>query len=127
MDMINVDVVAQQHVNISLDTDNIIENNEQEMFNINDLFEVKNNIIHKLYTCYNKYYEYCIEKIKSSNKLKKTDIIFSVPSIIFANNDYSSKDCITFIENKLKKMKFDTLVVDSRTLFVSWKYVELYT
>lgn len=123
-----MDVVTQKNVDTYLNTNNIVreERYNTNKFDTRELIEIKNKKIKYLYENYNKYYNYCIQKIKNANNLKKTDIIFSVPTTIFNNNEYNSDNCINFIETKLKKHEFDTIQLSENSIFISWKYIELY-
>jgi hypothetical protein len=67
----------------------------------------------------------CCEQIKNANNLGLTDIFFSIPEIIVENSSYKHKDALEYISKNLREQKLDTYIVNNRTLFVTWKYLEL--
>ena len=96
------------------------------IFNCRDLILVKDQRRRKIYNTYNDLYIKCLNQIKYKNSISKTDCIYIIPSIIFGDMDYNSIDCLNFIEYKLKISKFDTLKINQTSIFISWKYLELY-
>ncbi len=70
-------------------------------------------------------YDKCITHIKQENNTNKTDTIYEVASHIPGLPNYDSSECILYIDNKLRGIYFDTYIMDTRTLFISWKYLEL--
>ena len=96
-----------------------------EAFSSEQLLKIKNKKREKLADVYNSYYDKCIEKIKILNNTDKTDLVFSVPYIVPECQNYNCIDCLDFIETKLRFHKFDTLKMDIKTLFITWKYMEL--
>ena len=73
---------------------------------------------------YKKYFNMCLKKIKSANKLGKVDMDFSVPDSIYRCPNYNSVDCLLFIDERLKKLYLDTYIYSLNQMYVSWKNVE---
>jgi hypothetical protein len=68
----------------------------------------------------NKYNE-CLMKINSAIDVNITDIFFQVTDAFFGYKLYNSSKCLLFIQEKLRKKNFDTLIVSKNTIFISWK------
>lgn len=77
----------------------------------------------KVHNQYKRVFNMCLKKIKASNKLNITEIIFDIPSVVFRCPDYSEYECIKFIEERLNELCLDTLVISKNKLFISWKNV----
>ena len=76
----------------------------------------------KLVTCYN----LCCEKIKESDNMGLTDLVFELPNMISMSNIYCKDiDVIRYISNKLREEKLNTYIVDDKKLFITWKFIEL--
>lgn len=97
----------------SLDDDfiiNKIKNNEKnEKLRTKDLYETK--------------YRECLNKINDAIDMKLTDVFFTVGDNFFGYKNYNSKKCLDYIQNKLRKKNFDTLITNSKSIFVSWKNI----
>lgn len=68
----------------------------------------------------NKYNE-CLMKINSAIDVNITDIFFQVLNAHFGYKLYNSYECLTFIQEKLRKKNFDTLIISNNKMFISWK------
>jgi hypothetical protein len=66
-------------------------------------------------------YNDCLMKINSAIDVNMTDIFFKVVDAHFGCKLYTSYDCLNFIQNKLRKKNFDTLIISKNTIFISWK------
>lgn len=89
--------------------DKIIYNKKYEQTKINELYETK--------------YKECLIKINNSIELNLTDTIFSVGTSFFGFNTYNSTECLKYIQQKLKKKKFLTLIISHKEIFISWKFL----
>ena len=87
----------------------IIKNKDIELEKINYLHDLK--------------YNECKIKINSAIDLFITDIFFNVETSYFGYKTYNSMDCLHFIQNKLRSKKFNTFIVSSVQIFISWKDV----
>ena len=71
-------------------------------------------------------YNLCCEKIKEADDMGLTDIIFELPTSMFLiNTDCVDIEIIKYIDNNLRKQKLNTYVVNSKKLFITWKFLEL--
>jgi hypothetical protein len=87
---------------------NKIKYNEHiEHKKVQDLYEIK--------------YNDCLMKINSAIDINITDIFFQVTDAFFGFKLYNSFDCLNFIQEKLRKKNFDTLIISKNKLFISWK------
>ena len=82
--------------------------------------EKRNKLIQK----YKKILSLCLTKINSVNKNNKTDMIYTVPLVIFGYQDYNSVECLNYLEAKLRYLHMDTLIVSKTEIFVSWLNVD---
>jgi hypothetical protein len=55
--------------------------------------------------------------------MKLTDVFFTVGDNFFGYKNYNSKKCLEYIQNKLRKKNFDTLIYSPKQIFVSWKNI----
>lgn len=130
-------------------TNNVLTNNTLEKFNesineysVNTLVQsnsfklnisddyiinkIKNNKINekkKIEDLYEEKYKECLNKINISLELNVTDIIFNVETYYFGFPKYNSLECIKYIELKLKKKNFLTLILSKKDIFISWKNI----
>ena len=89
---------------------NKIKNNEQkEKLRTKDLYETK--------------YRECLNKIDNAVDIKLTDTFFTVGDNFFGYKNYNSKKCLEFIQNKLRKKNFETLIYSNKQIFISWKNI----
>ena len=65
--------------------------------------------------------EVCLNKIDNAIDMKLTDVFFTVGDNFFGYKNYNSKKCLEYIQHKLRKKDFETLICNSKTIFVSWK------
>lgn len=87
---------------------NKIKYNEySEQKKVQDLYEIK--------------YNECLMKINSAIDINITDIFFQVTDAFFGFKLYNSYDCVNFIQEKLRKKNFDTLIISKNKMFISWK------
>lgn len=66
----------------------------------------------------------CLNKVKILNDRDETDIIYKVPLTYYSNSKYDSYKCLLYIKKKLRKKYFDTYILSSNKIFVSWKNYE---
>lgn len=60
-------------------------------------------------------------KINSAIDINMTDIFFQVTDAYFGCKLYNSYECLSQIQEKLRKKNFDTLIISSNKIFISWK------
>lgn len=70
-------------------------------------------------------YNLCCNKIKDADDAGLTDITFNLPEIILENSSYRHREALEYISKNLRDQQIDTLVIDNKSLFVTWKYLEL--
>lgn len=74
---------------------------------------------------YKKKFNMILNKIDISHGLDKTDLIYTVDIQVFKCPEYNSMKCLEFIEEKLRKMYMDTLILsDNKSIFISWLNIE---
>lgn len=93
-------------------------------FNIDSLIKIRRDKRERKLETFMRYYSRCFESIKILNNKNKTDIIYDVPDRVPECSDYSSIECIEFIENKLKEKYMDVYRINYKTIFVTWKFIE---
>lgn len=103
--------------------DNSLQTNKLN-FNIKKLITLREERKKKIFVYYDKIFSCCLNKIEMANNMNKTEILYEVPNAIYGSFDYNVHDCIHFINNKLREMKLDTLIINDKTLYVSWINLE---
>ena len=97
----------------NLDDDYIINkiknNDKNEKIKTKDLYETK--------------YKECLNKIDNAIDMKFTDVFFTVGDNFFGYKNYNSKKCLEYIQSKLRKKSFETLICNNKQIFISWKNV----
>ena len=75
----------------------------------------------KVQDLYEKKYNECLMKINNAIDINITDIFFQVTDAFFGFKLYDPLKCLIFIQEKLRKKNFDTLIISKNKIFVSWK------
>ena len=113
------------------DTLNVYNLVESKVFlnNLDDdyiLNKIKNNVKNektRTKDLYETKYKECLNKIDNAIDMKMTDVFFTVGDNFFGYKNYNSKKCLEYIQNKLRKKNFDTLICTPKQIFVSWKNI----
>ena len=108
--------------------DEITNSNTLNVYNLVDSKVFLNNldddyIINKIKDLYETKYKECLNKIDNAIDMKFTDVYFSVGDSFFGYKNYNSKKCLEYIQNKLRKKEFETLIYNNKQIFISWKNV----
>jgi hypothetical protein len=111
LENINVNDITNNSSYVKLSDDFIINK-----IKYNENFENK-----KTTDLYESKYNDCLMKINNAIDLNITDIFFEVLDCHFGYKLYNSYKCLEFIQNKLRKKNFSTLILNKNTIFVSWK------
>lgn len=90
-------------------------------FILNKIKNIQKNDNEKLNEVYENKFKECLLKINDAIDINVTDIFFTISSGHFGCKGYKSNDCLKYIENKLRKKKFDTLIYSPTNIFISWK------
>lgn len=118
---------CKTHNNTSdvLDVRTITRN--QKPFDINVLIQTRQRKREKLLSYYEKSYDICLKKIEIANNLGKTDLLYIVRDSVPCCPQYRSRNCIEYIKDRLQQKYFNIHVVDDKTLFITWLYLEINT
>lgn len=73
---------------------------------------------------YQKIYNLCLNKIDMANIHKMTDIIYNVPKAVFRYPLYDPLECLNYIENNLRALYMDTLILSNSSIFISWANIK---
>ena len=92
-------------------------------FILNKIKNVQKNEKNKLNEIYESKFKECLLKINDAIDMNVTDIFFTVNNGHFGCKLYKSIDCLKYIENKLRKKKFDTFIYSQNNIFISWKKI----
>lgn len=84
----------------------IKKNKKNELDKTNELYELK--------------YKECLIKINNAIDLNLTDTIYTVGKSYFGYNNYNSIKCLLYIQEKLRKKEFLTMITDTKNIFISW-------
>ena len=72
---------------------------------------------------YEEKFKECLLKINDAIDMNITDIFFKINIAHFGCKKYNSLECLKYIENKLRKNKFDTYIILKTEIFISWKKI----
>jgi len=92
-------------------------------FILNKIKNIKKNDNEKLNEVYENKFKECLLKINDAIDINVTDIFFTINSGHFGCKSYKSSECLKYIENKLRKKKFDTLIYSPTNIFISWNKI----
>jgi hypothetical protein len=120
--LFNSNIGESKHV---LDVKTIYQ--PEPTFNINIIIKKKDKLRKQLLEIYIASYNLCIKKIEVAASLNKTDLLYTVDGFNLNHPDYKSLECIKYIKDKLKDDCFDAYIVDNKTLFITWVYLEINT
>lgn len=95
------------------------------IFNVECLIESKKERRQKVIAEYKKIHNICLRKIKSVNRMNKDDFVFEIPLAIFRCPDYNPAECLEHLEERLKRLQLDTLILSNNKIFISWKNLEM--
>jgi hypothetical protein len=140
MDNINIKNIFDDNYNL---TKSIINNTNKytiQNLNVNDLMPNSNSYVRltdeflinkikyneniekkKLQELYEVKYNECLMKINSAIDISMTDIFFQITDAYFGYKIYNSFECLSLIQDKLRKKNFDTLIISNNKIFISWK------
>ena len=107
----------------TLTNSNTFKSSISDDFIVNKIKLNKKNEIAKRDELYETKYKECLLKINDSVELNLTDIIFSVELSYFGYKSYNSFECLNYIQKKLIKNNFLTLIISSKEIFISWKNI----
>jgi hypothetical protein len=97
---------------------------KDDTFDIRKIILAKEEKRKKLCENYNKFYKQCINKIDIATSLGKSDLLYSVTKRIKDIPEYSSLDCLKYIEKRLSSLYMNTLIINNTTIFITWYYIE---
>jgi cytidylate kinase len=125
LDRINIDNLFCKTDNKPLDVYSLYNVEENRVknkikFSIDKLINAKEEKKKKLYQQYKKIYNICLNKIDLANSVGKTEMIYDVPIYIHKCDNYTPAECLEYIEDKLKELNIDTLVLSHSALFICW-------
>ena len=105
----------------SLSSKNKLVNIVDDNFILSKIKNVQKYENDKLNDIYETKFKECLLKINDAIDMNVTDIFYTVSSGQFGCKTYKSIECLKYIENKLRKKKFDTFIYSQNNIFISWK------
>ena len=122
---------SQEKTKISIDdfsVNTLVESNTFKPTISDDYIinKIKNNKLNekkKIDDLYEDLYKQCLIKINTALELNITDIIYNIGLSYFGYPQYSSFECIKYIQTKLNEKKFLTLIISNKDIFISWKNI----
>jgi len=112
-------------LNTNLLADEISYSKARNMFFVLKIIKEREMKRKKIISKYNEIMENCMGNIDIAHKLGKQDTIFSIPNIAPNIPEYTTKECMEFICNRLSELYMDFSVLSSNTIFITWKFIEL--
>lgn len=89
-------------------------------FNIDKLIKLRDERKNKILVQYEKIFNIILNKINTTNNLNIYEFVYDVPEAIYGYFDYIRIDCLKYVENKLKELKIDTLILNEKSIYISW-------
>ncbi len=109
----------------SLYSNTSLNNDPEITFNSNLLIEKRIRRRNEKLNFYKQMLKYCYKRIAESDDNLETDILFTVIENIPECKEYNPKECLEYISVKIREEDFDTTILSSTTMFITWKYLEL--
>ena len=102
-----------------------LRSDDKPYIDVSRLIRERNEKKEKVRKLYKKILSKCHKDILQANSKDMVDIIFDVPQFIYTEPDYKCSECIEFIQKKLRKSMMDTLILSSKSIFVTWHNIEI--
>lgn len=93
-------------------------------FSVEKLISVREEKKKKIIEEYKKNFNLCLNKIDATNDMGGTKIVFNIIPAIFGCPGFEPYECTKYIEERLKKLHMDTMILSEQSLFVSWSNIE---
>jgi len=111
-----------------INTYNLISKNKlidvvDDNFIVNKIKYVQKYENEQVLEVYEEKFKECLLKINDAIDINLTDIFFTVSKGYFGCKKYESSECLKYIEEKLRKKKFETLITSKIEIFISWKKI----
>ena len=111
-----------------INTYNLISKNKlidvvDDNFIVNKIKYVQKYENEQVLEVYEEKFKECLLKINDAIDINLTDIFFTVSKGYFGCKKYESLECLKYIEDKLRKKKFETLITSKIEIFISWKKI----
>ena len=108
-----------------LDVESLFNLNEQKNkkkmnFNVERLIKLREERKNKVLSKYEKVFGLCLNKITLANNMNKLEVVYDLPDFMYGSFEYNVFDCLIYIDEKLKNMNLDTLIINENTLYISW-------
>lgn len=100
------------------------EKNKEYNFNSNVLLDCVRKRRQKMKEYCDNAYKLCCERIESANKSGLTDIIFEIAECVPDCLNYKPRECLEYIEKKLKAQKISTYTMSDTQIFITWINLE---
>ena len=108
-----------------LDVESLFNLNEQKNkkkmnFNVDRLIKLREERKNKVLFQYEKVFGFCLNKITLANNMNKLEVVYDLPEAMYGSFEYNVFDCLMFIDEKLKEMGLETLIINENTIYISW-------
>lgn len=94
------------------------------MFTIEKLVRRRNKEKLQLQSVYEKIYNQCLQQIELADNMKKEHTTVEIPFIVYGHNNYSQKECLNYVNDKLNQDGLDTLILYDKKIYISWFKIE---
>ena len=92
--------------------------------NIDKMISMKEEKKRKAREQYSKIYGICTNKINDAISVGNSELIFDIPYKVPFVIEYSNVECMEYINEKLKDIDMDTILVSDVSIFISWRFIE---
>lgn len=132
MDKININNLfanAKAGRNGEINVSNMFDYDEDQTLatvelNIDRMLEMKEEKRKLAQSQYYKLFKLCIKKINDAISIGENKIIYEIPYDVPLVTEYSFSECMEYINNKIKKLHMDTIIVSQLSIFISWEFIE---
>ncbi len=131
MEKISINSIFSQNSSSTgkLDVNTICDTNRKQRedkikFSVDRLIQLRRERKKIIDMEYEKQYDICLNEIELANKIGMSKIAFEVPLVIYGFKDYHQFDCLEYIQKKLQRMKFDTVIISNSQILISWEDIE---
>jgi hypothetical protein len=94
-------------------------------FDAKILIRRKKDKLKKKKKSYDKILNDCLRKIMQYDDNDKTDMIYEIKYDMFRDKKFNNLECIYFLQKNLREKLFDTTLISSNKIFITWKYMEI--
>lgn len=114
-----------ERLNTNLFADELMYSRIQNMRFIESMIKMTDNKRKRIINKYNEIFNICMSNIKIAFSIGKEDLIYKIPFYVSGIPEYNTKDCLTFIKQRIMELYMDSSIISQNEIFITWHYIEL--